>query len=100
MTIEITDIRVVDRGLGTVRLTAINVSEENLQRFERYRDDGIEQEICFEWNTKDSRQFYALRRWLKSQKALQDCKTYKDVFSEIVGLIVESPSYKYRVYEW
>ena len=99
MTIEITDIRITDRELGTVRMTAIDCSEEHAQYFERYRDDGFEKEVIYEWNTKDSKQFYWFRWWLKHQKATKDAKTCGEAMKKVVGSIVESPSGRYRVWE-
>ena len=53
MTIEITSMKITDRALGTVRMTATDCSEERAQYLERYRDDGFEKELVYEWNTKD-----------------------------------------------
>ena len=51
MTIEIIDIRITDRENGTVQCVCKDVSEERLQFFERYRDEGFEAESTYEWNT-------------------------------------------------
>ena len=99
MTIEITDMRITDRELGTVRMTAIDCSEEHAQYFDRYRDDGFEKELVYEWQTKDSQQFYWLRRWLKKQRATQNAKTFGEAMEKVVGTIVDSPSGRYRVWE-
>lgn len=58
MTIEITSMKITDRALGTVRMTATDCSEERAQYLERYRDDGFEKELVYEWNTKDPTQQY------------------------------------------
>ena len=68
MTIEITSMKITDRALGTVRMTATDCSEERAQYLERYRDDGFEKELVYEWNTKDPTQQYWFRWWLKRQK--------------------------------
>ena len=99
MTIEITDMRITNRELGTVRMTAIDCSEEHAQYFERYRDDGFEKEVIYEWNTKDNKQFYWLWKWLKAQKATAQSKTVGEAFTSLVGTICESPSGRYRVWE-
>lgn len=62
MTIEITSMKITDRALGTVRMTATDCSEERAQYLERYRDDGFEKELVYEWNTKDPTQQYWFRR--------------------------------------
>ena len=100
MTIEIIDIRITDRENGTVQCVCKDVSEERLQFFERYRDDVFEEEITFEWNTKQSKDFYALRRWLKQQKATNMAKTFGEAMEKVIGTICESPSNKYRVWEY
>ena len=99
MTIEVMDIRITDRQNGTVRMTARDVSEEHLQYLERYRDDGFESEIEYEWVTADTRQMMALRRWLKNQKATQTAKTYGEALQAVIGIMTQSPSGRYRVWE-
>lgn len=44
MTIEIEEVTVKD---GIVRITALNCSEENLQKLERLRDDCYQKELQF-----------------------------------------------------
>ena len=99
MTIEVIDIRITDRENGTVTMIARDVSEENLMRFERYRDDGFEKELEYQWNTRDNRQFLALRKWLKSQKVTQNAATFGQAMAAVTGRILPSPSGKYRVWE-
>ena len=99
MTVEIISIQITDRENGTVRMTAKDVSEERLQFFERCRDDGFEEEVVYEWHTKDSRQFYALRRWLKLQKATDSARTFGEAMEMVIGTITDSPAGKYRVWD-
>jgi hypothetical protein len=40
--------KITDRALGTVRMTATDCSEERAQYLERYRDDGFEKELVYE----------------------------------------------------
>ena len=67
MTIEITSMKITDRALGTVRMTATDCSEERAQYLERYRDDGFEKELVYEWNTKDPTQQYWFNWWLTTE---------------------------------
>ena len=99
MTIEVIDIRITDREAGTVRMVARDVSEENLQYFEPYRDDGFEKEFTYEWNTRDSRQFLAFKKWLKSNRVTQNAQTFGEAMAAVTGRILSSPSGRYRVWE-
>ena len=99
MTIEVIDIRITDRADGTVTMKALDCSEENLQYFERYRDDGFEKELTYEWHTRDSRQFLALKKWLKSNRVTQDAKTFGEAMAAVTGRVTQSPSGRYRVWE-
>ena len=99
MTIKITSMKITDRALGTVRMTATDCSEEHAQYLERYRDDGFEKELVYEWNTKDPTQQYWFRWWLKRQKATKDAKTFGEAMEKVIGTIVDSPSNRYRVWE-
>ena len=98
MTIEVIEMTIIDRMNGTVRMTAKNISEERIQFLERTRDDGFEEEVMFEWNTKDERQFRAMRKWLKQQKVTQSAKTFGEAMSFVSGITTESPAKKYRVW--
>ena len=99
MTIEIISMQITDRERGAVRMIARDVSEERLQFLERVRDDGFEEEVIYEWKTKDSRQFYALRCWLKAQKATRETKTFGQAMTSVIGTITQSPAGKYRIWD-
>lgn len=71
--IEITS---VSLNQGVVNILAIDVSEENLQRLERTRDDGFEQEVEFVFDTHQKEHFLYLNRWLRKQKATKGCSTW------------------------
>ena len=51
MTIEIEEVTVKD---GIVRITALNCSEENLQKLERLRDDCYQKELQFVFDTRNN----------------------------------------------
>ena len=99
MTIEITSMQITDRNLGTVRMTGVDVSEERLQYFERYRDDGFEKELVYSWQTTDPKQFYALRQWMKKQKAATEAATFGEAMKKIIGTVTDSPAGRFRVWE-
>ena len=52
MTIEIEEVTVKD---GIVRITALNCSEENLQKLERLRDDCYQKELQFVFDTRNNK---------------------------------------------
>lgn len=95
MTVEITSTFILH---GVVNITAVDVSEENLQRMERFRDDGEDQEILFVFDTRDSKGFNNLRKWLKSQKATKGSETYGEALHATVGTITDIPR-RYRSWE-
>ena len=99
MTIEVLDMRIIDKKSGLVRLIARDVSEEHLQYLERYRDDGFEEDLTFEWFTQDQRQFNAMKKWLKMQKATNSSKTFGEAMRAVEGIITQSPAGRYRVWE-
>lgn len=92
MTVEI-----ISAGIheGIVELTAINVSEEHLQRIERTRDDGFESELTFKFDPKNPYQFVYIRSWLKAQKATAGSRTWGEALNSVVGTITTINS-KYR----
>ncbi len=95
MLIEITAARIQE---GIIEIYGIDVSEENLQRMERSRDDGVEQEIQFLFDTRDSRTYGYIRRWLKTQKAARGKETWGSAVQAVVGTITEV-SGRYRNWE-
>ena len=95
MMIEITS---VSLNQGVVNIFAIDVSEENLQRLERTRDDGFEQEVEFVFDTHQKEHFLYLNRWLRKQKATKGCSTWGEALHSILGTIT-TISAKYRNWE-
>lgn len=87
MTIEIKSAYIAE---GVVFITAVDVSEEHLQYMERNRDDGLEKEIQFVFDTRVSPEFQALHRWLHKQKATKQSRTYGEALAAIIGTITES----------
>lgn len=83
---------------GIVQLTATDVSEENLQRMERNRDDGIENEIEFRFDTKEPKAFSYIRKWLKDQKAARGSETWGEAVQAVIGTIT-SINAKYRSWD-
>ena len=68
MTVEISSCLLQD---AVVLIEAIDVSDENLQRMERLRDDGFEREITFAFDTRVESEQHYLYRWLHRQKAVK-----------------------------
>ena len=86
MTVEITSIAI---NKGIVTITVTDISEENLQRIERYRTDNIEhREIEVVYDTKVSKDFHSLRNFLKSHKATKGCNTWGEALHATLGTIV------------
>ena len=99
MTIEIISMEIVKNTRGLVRMTALDISEERMMYMER-RDDGFESELTYEWDTADHYQRTALKRFLKKQKASQGKQTWGEVLKAVEGTVTESPSGRYRVWEY
>lgn len=92
MTVEITGACIKN---GFIRIEAVDVSEENLQRMERVRDDGFEKIVEFIFDSRETETFAYLRSWLKRQKATKGCVTYGQAVQAVVGTIT-TISKKYR----
>ena len=97
MTVEITSVSIEDR---IVTINAIDVTEENLQRMERIRDDGDERELTFMF---DLRQYYPniyLNKFLHRQKAVREAKPKLliEALNATVGTVT-SINGKYRDWE-
>lgn len=85
MTIEIEEVTVKD---GIVRITALNCSEENLQKLERLRDDCYQKELQFVFDTRNNKSdCIYLTYWLHHQKVTAGCKTYGEAFYRIRGTV-------------
>ena len=96
MIIEITSATIAQHGV--VNITALDVSEENLQRMMRNRDDGFERELEYQIDTKDAKAFQYLYRWLKRQKATKASTTFGEALQAVVGTHTQI-SGKYRVWD-
>lgn len=96
MTIEITGYSIQD---GIVSIFADDVSEENLQRLERVRDDHEKKEVEYRFNTKTKKACTWFIKWLHSQKATQGCTTYGDALKAIQGTITTMTTKAYLVRE-
>lgn len=95
MTVEITSVA-LDKGMVTI--TAVDCSEENLQRLERMRDDGFEKELEFFFDTHDEKEYRYLFQWLKRQKAARQAETWGEALRSVCGTIT-SINGKYRARE-
>ena len=94
MTIEITSATMQH---GIITITGIDVSEENLQRMERIRDDGFERELAFLFDTKEKKAVEYIYKWLKRRKS-KEAATWGEAVSSTVGRIT-TISARYRVYD-
>lgn len=95
MMIEITAISLFK---GIVTIEAIDVSEENLQKMERMRDEGFEKQVNFVFDTHDPEAQTYLYQWLKRQRSTKGCKTWGTALHAVVGTHV-TISQKYRSWE-
>lgn len=86
MLIEITSYS-VEKGI--VSIEAIDCSEENLQRLERVRDDGIPKELIFIFDTSSKNDFTYLYNWLHHQKVVkeQNPKTWGEALNSVRGIV-------------
>jgi len=91
MTVEITSIDVKE---GIVTITALDVSEENLQMLERNRED-VEKELSFVFDTHERLEYQYLYSWLHRQKATQGAATWGEALNAVIGIIT-TISQKYR----
>ncbi len=83
MDIEITSTLVTD---GIVFIFGVDVSDENLRRMQRLKDD-VETEVKFCFDTHEPADLKYLRTWLKNQKATKDSKTWGEALNSIIGTI-------------
>ena len=86
MTVEITSASIKDR---IVTIEGIDVSEENLQRMERTRDDGFEREVVFSFDLTEKHPNIYINRFLHRQKAVCELKPsyLVDALQAIVGTV-------------
>lgn len=103
MTIEITSTNITDR---VVNISGIDVSDENLQRLERTRDDGFEREVDFSFDLREKDPNIYLNKFLHRQKAVKkilptngETITLKEALNATVGTITTING-KYREYDW
>lgn len=95
MTVEIISARIEK---GVIYITAVDISEENLQRIERTRDDGNERELELVFDTRDSKARNYIYNWLKNQKKTRTCTTWGEAIRAVVGIITDIGVY-YRSWE-
>lgn len=95
MTVEIVSVCLKE---GIVTLTAIDCSEENLQRFERTRDDGFEKELEFLFDTHNKRDYLDLYKWIKEQKATRQARTWGEAIRSVNGTVT-TISCRHRVWD-
>ena len=70
---------------GIVSISAIDISDYNLQRLERLRDDQ-ERELEFVFDTSKKEEFSYLHKWLKRQKVTKEAKTWGEALRSVVGI--------------
>lgn len=95
MTVEITEV-VLNQGV--VSVSAVDCSEEHLQRMERQRDDGMERVVEFVFDTHKASHYHYLYKWLKRQKAAKAAKTWGEALFSVMGTVTSINS-KYRVWD-
>ena len=95
MTVEILSTVIKD---GYITITAIDCSEEHLQHMERTRDDGVEKQIEFLFDSHQKNDFLYLQKWLTSQKTTAQATTWGEALRAVQG-IVTTISNNYRVWE-
>lgn len=83
MDIEITSTLIQE---GIVFIFAIDVSEENLRRMERLKDDA-ETELKFCFDSHDPADYKYLQNWMKNQKATKNSHTWGEALNSIIGTI-------------
>ena len=93
MRIEITGVSLKN---GIITITATDISEENLQRIERTRDE-FQQELEFSFDTKHEKTKDYIGTWLHRQKATANATTWGEALHSIVGTVTDSPKKLYRV---
>lgn len=84
MDVEILSTDIRDK---VVIVTGIDVSDENLRRMERLKDDAAERIIEFRFDTREKAEQKYLRNWLKRQKATRQSRTWGEALNSIVGTI-------------
>lgn len=92
MLVEITSYRIEN---GSVFLTAVDVSEEHLQKIKRGRDDGEEKEIEFLFSAEQKNSLSYLKNWLKRQKATAGTGTWGEALRSVIGTVTDI-NMKYR----
>ena len=70
-----------------VMITAVDVSEEHLQKVERNREDDFQRELEFTFTNKQALAY--LTHWLHSQRIIKTAKpaTWGEALSSVVGTI-------------
>jgi len=85
---------------GIVTISCIDCSEEHLQWIERTRDDGIEREFDLVIDSKDTKAFKSLRRWMRKQSCTGGKTTWGAALNALRGTITDTYGIgKYRVWD-
>ena len=87
----------VELNKGIVYFYCNDISDENLRRLERMRDDATEEEVVFSFDTHDPKALKILRAWLLNQKITQGSTTWGEALQSVVGTVTVLPK-KFR--EW
>lgn len=93
------EIKSVELNKGLVTICCNDVSDDNLERLERLRDDGTEKEVSFVFDSHDKKDYIFLRNWLRNQKVTKDATTWGEALNSIVGIYTQLPG-KFRVQSW
>jgi hypothetical protein len=86
MYVEIESVELKDK---VVNIYATDISEENLQRMERMRDDGFERILHFVFDTREKKSLTYLHDFLKRQKAVKeaDPHTWGEALQAVQGRV-------------
>lgn len=96
MDVEIVSVKIVN---GIVFIFCNDISDENLRRMERMRDDAAEREVIFRFDSHIPKEFQFLYGWLKNQKATQGVQTWGQALNSTIGTITVIP-YRFRCTSW
>lgn len=77
---------------GIVYFFCNDISDENLRRLERMRDDATEEEVTFVFDTHNEKEYKSLRYWLRNQKASKGASTWGQALQSVVGTITVIPT--------
>ena len=87
MRVEITGVGLKE---GIVVISCCDISEEHLLYIERMRDDGQPREFDLVIDSRDSKSFNSLRKWMKKQSCTQGKTTWGDALHSLIGTITDT----------